>query len=77
MLRFPDILIFTQMATEIATYMYYSGLDSFTEQEVHIARHLRDRKVQRALLQFFKPEHYSDATAGPLQPASEPNASLA
>src|SRR3954447_3884787 len=43
---------------DIATCMYYTGLDPFTEQEVHIARHLRDRKVQRALLQFFKPENY-------------------
>ena len=31
---------------------------SFTKQEVYIARHLRDRKLQRALLQFFKPENY-------------------
>jgi hypothetical protein len=38
--------------------MYYTGLDPFTEQEVHIARHLRDRKLQRALHQFFKPENY-------------------
>jgi uncharacterized radical SAM protein YgiQ len=43
---------------DIATCMYYTGLDPFTDQEVHIARHLRDRKVQRALLQFFKPENY-------------------
>ncbi|HEV3203008.1 MAG TPA: DUF3362 domain-containing protein, partial [Gemmataceae bacterium] len=26
--------------------------------EVYIARQLRDRKLQRALLQFFKPENY-------------------
>src|SRR5262249_2621484 len=43
---------------DIATCMYYTGLDPFTGQGVHIARHLRDRKVQRALLQFFKPENY-------------------
>jgi hypothetical protein len=25
---------------------------------VYVARHLRDRKLQRALMQFFKPENY-------------------
>jgi uncharacterized radical SAM protein YgiQ len=43
---------------DIATCMYYTGIDPFTKQEVYIARNLRDRKVQRALLQFFKPENY-------------------
>jgi hypothetical protein len=43
---------------DVATCMYYTGLDPFTKEEVHIARHLRDRKLQRALLQFFKPENY-------------------
>jgi len=43
---------------DIAACMYYTGLDPFTKKPVYIARHLRDRKVQRALLQFFKPENY-------------------
>ena len=43
---------------DVATCMYHTGLDPFTKKEVHIAKHLRDRKVQRALLQFFKPENY-------------------
>jgi hypothetical protein len=43
---------------DIATCMYYTGIDPFTKQEVYVARHLRDRKLQRALLQFFKPENY-------------------
>ncbi len=51
-------MLFMQIPCDIATCMYYTGLDPFTNQEVHIARHLRDRKVQRALLQFFKPENY-------------------
>ncbi len=34
-----------------------TGLDPFTGQEVHVAKHLRDRKLQRALMQFFKPEN--------------------
>jgi uncharacterized radical SAM protein YgiQ len=43
---------------DIATCMYYTGMDPFTKQTVYIAKHLRDRKLQRALLQFFKPENY-------------------
>lgn len=43
---------------DIATCMYYTGLDPFTGEEVYTAKHLRDRKLQRALLQFFKPENY-------------------
>ncbi len=38
--------------------MYYTGFDPFTGEEVHVARGLRDRKMQRALMQFFKPENY-------------------
>src|SRR6202008_1706610 len=38
--------------------MYYTSFDPFTKQEVFVARHLRDRKLQRALLPFFKPENY-------------------
>jgi uncharacterized radical SAM protein YgiQ len=43
---------------DVATCMYYTGIDPFTGQEVFVARQLRDRKLQRALLQYFKPENY-------------------
>src|SRR5205807_1413468 len=43
---------------DIATCMYYTGLDPFTKKPVYVARNLRDRKLQRALMQFFKPENY-------------------
>jgi uncharacterized radical SAM protein YgiQ len=43
---------------DIAACMYHTGLDPFTKKPVQVARHLRDRKLQRALLQFFKPENY-------------------
>jgi uncharacterized radical SAM protein YgiQ len=43
---------------DIATCMYYTGVDPFTKKPVTIARNLRDRRVQRALMQFFKPENY-------------------
>ncbi len=43
---------------DIATCMYYTGLDPFTMKPVQTAKNLRDRKLQRALMQFFKPENY-------------------
>ncbi|MEX0979371.1 MAG: YgiQ family radical SAM protein [Pirellulales bacterium] len=43
---------------DIAACMYHTGLDPFTKKPVQVARHLRDRKSQRALVQFFKPENY-------------------
>lgn len=43
---------------DIATCMYYTGIDPMTGEEVHVDRQLKDRKMQRALLQFFKPENY-------------------
>ncbi|MBB75839.1 MAG: YgiQ family radical SAM protein [Planctomycetaceae bacterium] len=45
---------------DVATAMYYTGLDPFTRKPVYVARHLRDRKLQRALLQFFAPTNYFD-----------------
>jgi uncharacterized radical SAM protein YgiQ len=43
---------------DIATCMWYTGLDPFTMQPVESAKNLRDRRMQRALMQFFKPENW-------------------
>jgi uncharacterized radical SAM protein YgiQ len=43
---------------DIAACMYHTGLDPMTHQPVTITKGLRDRRMQRALLQFFKPENY-------------------
>jgi len=43
---------------DVATAMYHTGIDPFSKKPVFIAKHLRDRKLQRALMQFFKPENY-------------------
>jgi uncharacterized radical SAM protein YgiQ len=43
---------------DVATAMYYTGIDPFTKKKVYVAQHLSDRKLQRALMQFFKPENY-------------------
>jgi hypothetical protein len=38
--------------------MSYTGIDPFSKQQVHVAKGMKDRKMQRALMQFFKPENY-------------------
>ena len=43
---------------DIAACMYHTGLDPMTMKPVYVAKGLRDRKAQRALMQFFKPENY-------------------
>jgi uncharacterized radical SAM protein YgiQ len=55
----PDqVQDFIPAPLDVATSMYYTGLDPFTLKPVYIAKALRDRKSQRALMQFFKPENY-------------------
>jgi uncharacterized radical SAM protein YgiQ len=45
---------------DIATCMYYTGLDPMSGKAVYVPRGVRERRWQRALLQFFKPENYDD-----------------
>ncbi len=55
----PDqVQDFIPAPLDVATCMYYTEMDPFTKKPVYIARKLRDRKTQRALMQFFKPENY-------------------
>ncbi len=44
---------------DVATCMYWTGLDPMTMKPVETARRLKDRNVQRALLQFFAPENWA------------------
>lgn len=44
---------------DIATCMYHTGLDPETLEPVHSARSQNDRKIQRALLQYWKPENHA------------------
>jgi hypothetical protein len=44
---------------DIATCMYYTGTwTPLRKSQSFIATKMRDRKTQRALMQFFKPENY-------------------
>jgi len=55
----PDqVQDFIPAPMDIAATMYHTGLDPFTKKPVKVAKAMRDRKMQRALMQFFKPENY-------------------
>ena len=43
---------------DIAACMYHTGLDPMTRQPVKVTKGLKNRRMQRALLQFFKPENW-------------------
>jgi hypothetical protein len=56
--RQTEFSIFHARPFDIATALYYTGIDPFTGKEVYVAKAMKDRKMQRALMQFFKPENY-------------------
>jgi len=55
----PDqVQDFIPAPLDIATTLYWTGIDPFTKQQVYVAKGLKNRKMQRALMQFFKPENW-------------------
>jgi len=55
-LRTEQVQDFTPTPMTIATCMYHTGLDPFTLEPVHVPRG-REKKVQRALLQYWDPRN--------------------
>ena len=55
-------------ATDIATCMYDTGIDPFTKTEVSIARGMRDRKMQLALMQFTAKIRSGNRETGKVDP---------
>lgn len=41
----------------LSTAMYYTGYDPLTMEEIHVPKR-REKKLQRALLQFWDPRNY-------------------
>ncbi len=41
----------------ISTAMFYTGIDPYTMEEVYVPKTPEDKAMQRALLQYFKPEN--------------------
>jgi len=48
---------------DIATCMYWTGLDPTSMKPVDTVSKLRDRRVQRALMQYFEPENWFQVNA--------------
>ncbi len=66
-MRNPDILTSMRMASDIATAIHHTGIDPFTGEEAYVAKAMKDRKMQRAIMQFFKPENYFTVREGLMQ----------
>ena len=62
-LRPDKVQDFIPLPMDVATCMYYTGIDPLSGEEVFVPRGDRQRRMQRALLQFFKPENYADVRA--------------
>jgi len=57
----PDkVQDYIPLPMDLATCMYYTGMDPMTGEEVYVPRTAHERRLQRALLQYFKPENYFD-----------------
>jgi uncharacterized radical SAM protein YgiQ len=60
----PDkVQDFIPVPMDIATCMYHTGLDPMSGEPVYVPKGARERRLQRALLQYFKPENYADVRA--------------
>ena len=56
-IRPQQINDFPPAPMELSTSIYYTGLDPFTMEPVYVPKKELERKMQRALIQYFKPEN--------------------
>ena len=56
-LRPEQVQDFTPTPGSLSTCIYYTGLDPFTLEEVYVPKSAEERKMQRALLQYWMPEN--------------------
>jgi uncharacterized radical SAM protein YgiQ len=56
--RIEQVQEFLPAPFDVATCMYYTGIDPATGREVYVARGLRERRLQKALLLFRQPENH-------------------
>ncbi len=56
-MRPEQVQDFTPTPGSLSTCIYYAGLDPFTLEEVYVPKRAEERKMQRALLQYWKPEN--------------------
>lgn len=56
-IRPQQINDFLPAPMELATSIYFTGLDPFTLEPVYVPKKETERRLQRALLQYYKPEN--------------------
>lgn len=56
--RVQQVQSFLPAPFDLATCMYYTGIDPMSGREVHVARGERERRMQKALLLADQPENY-------------------
>ncbi|MEG1800088.1 MAG: DUF3362 domain-containing protein, partial [Synergistaceae bacterium] len=56
-LRPEQVQDFTPTPGSLATCMYYTGIDPLTGEAVYVPKSFAERKMQRALLQYWMPEN--------------------
>ncbi len=57
-LRPRQVQDFIPTPMSMATSMYYTGLDPFTQEPVYTAKSLREKRMQKALLQYWDPSQH-------------------
>lgn len=56
-LRPEQVQDFTPTPGSLSTVIFYTGFDPFTGENVHVPHDAKERKLQRALLQYWVPEN--------------------
>jgi len=57
----PDkVQDFIPAPMDLATCMYHTGIDPLSDEPVYVPKGARERRLQRALLQYWKAENYDD-----------------
>jgi radical SAM superfamily enzyme YgiQ (UPF0313 family) len=62
---------FTPLPMTLASLMYYTGIDPFTGEKLYVARDIKDKKLQRAILQLRDPVAYAYAVKSLLKMGSQ------
>ncbi len=57
--RIEQVQEFLPGPFDVATCMYHTGIDPVSGEEVYVAKGQRERRMQKALLLFDKPENYA------------------
>lgn len=62
-IRPEQVQSFTPTPGSLSTAIFYTGIDPFTGKDVYVPRDFQERKMQRALLQYWIPENFATVRA--------------